>query len=133
MFGFGDIFKKALKFENIANDSEKDIARAKKALAKGKQIELNQPLSERENEMEDVPGVEQISTHANSTCIADAKYDPKTESLSIRFQSGDKYYDYPNVPKNEVEGLLDAKSKGKFYHSNLRQYSTNYHAPDVEE
>ena len=128
-----DVFKKVLKFDNIANDSDKAVSKAKKALAKGKQIELNQPLSERENLMEEVPGVEQVSTHANSTCIANAKYDPKTRDLVIQFQSGPKEYTYPDVPENEVEGLLDAGSKGKFYHSNLKQYSTNYRAPDLEE
>lgn len=60
----------------------------------------------------------------DSTAIANIDYDPKTELLKVKFQGGDKVYDYPAVPMELVQALLKAPSKGEFFMANIHdQYS----------
>lgn len=62
-----------------------------------------------------------------STAIKKLKYDPKTEELYVTFQGSNKKYWYPNVPKEKVEALMNAPSKGEYFLNNIHdQYSVNY-------
>ena len=62
-----------------------------------------------------------------STAIKKLKYDPKTEELYVTFQGSNKKYWYPNVPKEKVEELMAAPSKGEYFLNNIHdQYSVNY-------
>lgn len=62
-----------------------------------------------------------------STAIKKIKYDPKTQELFVTFQGSSKKYWYPNVPKEKVEALMNAPSKGEYFLNNIHdQYSVNY-------
>ena len=62
-----------------------------------------------------------------STAIKQLKYDPKTEELYVTFQGSNKKYWYPRVPKEKVEELMEAPSKGEYFLKNIHdQYSVNY-------
>jgi hypothetical protein len=62
-----------------------------------------------------------------STAIKKLKYDPKTEELFVTFNGSNKKYWYPNVPKEKVEELMEAPSKGEYFLKNIHdQYSVNY-------
>jgi hypothetical protein len=62
-----------------------------------------------------------------STAIKKLKYDPKTEELYVTFNGSNKKYWYPNVPKEKVEELMEAPSKGEYFLKNIHdQYSVNY-------
>lgn len=60
-----------------------------------------------------------------STAIESYQWDPKTETATVRFKGGDTDYDFPNVPKEVMEGWGDAQSKGKYYNAVIKQYSIN--------
>ena len=62
-----------------------------------------------------------------STAIKKLKYDPKTQELYVTFNGSNKKYWYPNVPKEKVEALMEAPSKGEYFLKNIHdQYSVNY-------
>ena len=62
-----------------------------------------------------------------STAIKKLKYDPKTKELFVTFNGSNKKYWYPNVPKEKVEELMEAPSKGEYFLKNIHdQYSVNY-------
>ena len=62
-----------------------------------------------------------------STAIKKLKYDPKTQELYVTFQGSNKKYWYPRVPKEKVEALMEAPSKGEYFLKNIHdQYSVNY-------
>ena len=62
-----------------------------------------------------------------STAIKKLKYDPKTEELYVTFQGSNKKYWYPRVPKEKIEELMNAPSKGEYFMQNIHdQYSVNY-------
>ena len=62
-----------------------------------------------------------------STAIKKLKYDPKTEELYVTFQGSNKKYWYPRVPKEKIEELMQAPSKGEYFLKNIHdQYSVNY-------
>lgn len=62
-----------------------------------------------------------------STAIKKLKYDPKTEELYVTFQGSNKKYWYPNVPKEKIEAMMNAPSKGEYFMQNIHdQYSVNY-------
>ena len=62
-----------------------------------------------------------------STAIKKLKYDPKTEELYVTFNGSNKKYWYPNVPKEKVEELMAAPSKGEYFLKNIHdQHSVNY-------
>ena len=63
-----------------------------------------------------------------SSVLVSADYDPLTERLSLEFQSG-KVYTYAGVPMAHYQGLLLAKSAGKYYGAHIRN---QYKAPDEE-
>lgn len=55
----------------------------------------------------------------DSTSIASAKYSAPRRTLEIQFRGGDTYT-YFDVPPSVYEGLLDAASKGQFFHRSIR-------------
>ena len=62
-----------------------------------------------------------------STAIKKLKYDPKTQELYVTFQGSNKKYWYPRVPKEKIEELMNAPSKGEYFMKNIHdQYSVNY-------
>lgn len=62
-----------------------------------------------------------------STAIKKLKYDPKTEELYVTFQGSNKKYWYPRVPKEKIEEMMNAPSKGEYFMKNIHdQYSVNY-------
>ena len=62
-----------------------------------------------------------------STAIKKLKYDPKTQELYVTFQGSNKKYWYPRVPKEKIEELMEAPSKGEYFMKNIHdQYSVNY-------
>lgn len=62
-----------------------------------------------------------------STAIKKLKYDPKTQELFVTFQGSNKKYWYPRVPKEKIEEMMQAPSKGEYFMQNIHdQYSVNY-------
>ena len=57
-----------------------------------------------------------------SSAIHSASYDTSNRTLTIEFNRGGKY-EYPNVPQEHYQGLVDAPSVGKYFHENIKQYS----------
>jgi hypothetical protein len=62
----------------------------------------------------------------DSSAIHGAAYDPETQTLFLQFASGEKTYEYPNVPEHIFEGLLTADSKGRYYASYIRDQFIPY-------
>ena len=62
-----------------------------------------------------------------STAIKQFEYDPKTQKLYVTFQGSNKKYWYPRVPKEKIEEMMEAPSKGEYFLKNIHdQYSVNY-------
>jgi hypothetical protein len=55
----------------------------------------------------------------DSSNIAAIGYDEQTQTLKIRFKAGGEYH-YYDVPKEEHEALLLAKSMGSHFGKNIR-------------
>ena len=55
----------------------------------------------------------------DSSCIDHIDYDSETLDMSIGFKQGN-IYAYKNVPNSVFEGLMNAKSKGKYFHENIK-------------
>ena len=59
-----------------------------------------------------------------STAIKAAGYDPKSRILSIKFTSGPRIYEYPEVPEYIFRNLIAAASAGEYYNEHIKdQYS----------
>jgi len=58
-------------------------------------------------------------TPVTSSSLRSVGYDPQTLTLEIEFTSGG-VYQYQPVPKEEVEGLLQAESIGRYFLDNIR-------------
>ena len=56
-----------------------------------------------------------------SSNIKQIGYDEETKTLGIVFNN-DTLYHYSNVEKEEFEGLRDADSVGKYFHSNIKGF-----------
>jgi lysyl-tRNA synthetase class 2 len=54
-----------------------------------------------------------------STAIANANYNDKTEELAISFAKGGSHT-YSGVPREVAERFFSADSKGKFFNANIR-------------
>lgn len=54
-----------------------------------------------------------------SSAIEKVAYDYETRSLFITFKSGGTY-EYDNIGIDLFEGLVNAKSVGRFYHAHIR-------------
>lgn len=57
-----------------------------------------------------------------SSAIEKVCYDEVGKVLTVTFHSGGSY-DYPDVPKEKFEGLVNADSCGRYFHKHIRQYS----------
>lgn len=58
-------------------------------------------------------------TPVNSTDVAEIGYDSNSMTLEIVFHSGG-VYQYFDVPESEYRGLMQAGSKGKYFHANIK-------------
>ena len=57
--------------------------------------------------------------HVTSSNIRTVGYETDNQILEIEFNSG-AVYQYANVPISEYEGLMNADSKGKYFHANIK-------------
>lgn len=55
----------------------------------------------------------------SSTAVQGIRYNPETKTLSVKFHSGDTWYDYGNVSEGLYESFVNAASKGRFVWDNL--------------
>lgn len=54
-----------------------------------------------------------------SSVLDSVRYDPASQDLIVLFDNGD-IYEYHGVPEELYQGLLQADSKGRFFHENIR-------------
>jgi hypothetical protein len=106
------------KNKKIAEQIKKAAADlGRKKLTKGQEQLVRKQAEQEQMFTQDVP----------STAIKKLKYDPKTEELYVTFQGSNKKYWYPNVPKEKVEEMMAAPSKGEYFMQNIHdQHSVNY-------
>ena len=65
-----------------------------------------------------------VVTVTNSSVFNEIAYDEKNYYLRVRLKTGVEYI-YDNVPLNIWQGFKSAKSKGRYYASNIRgKYKT---------
>jgi hypothetical protein len=57
-------------------------------------------------------------TAVDSSMMASVGYDRARKTLEIEFQTGD-VYEYLDVPHDVFRALLDATSKGRFFHAEI--------------
>ena len=89
----------------------------RKKLTKGQEKLVTKQAQSEQMYTQDVP----------STAIKKMKYDPVTKSLYVTFVGGKKAYWYPRVPKEKIEEMMAAPSKGEYFMKNIHdQYSVNY-------
>jgi hypothetical protein len=55
----------------------------------------------------------------DSRAIASVGYDEASRTLELEFPSG-AVYDYADVPPEEVLGLLEADSRGRYFDDHIR-------------
>jgi vacuolar-type H+-ATPase subunit D/Vma8 len=110
--------KEEQKNQKIAEAIKKAAEQlGRKKLTKGQEKLVRMQAEAEQPYTQDVP----------STAIKGIKYDPKTQDLFVTFQGGSKKYWYPRVPKEKVEEMLAAPSKGEYFMQNIHnQYSVNY-------
>lgn len=59
-----------------------------------------------------------------SSNIKSCEYEAETEILTVTFHRGGTYR-YYDVPNEVIEGLLESKSSGKYFHAHIRnKYQT---------
>lgn len=103
------------KIAEHINKAAADLGRKK--LTKGQEALATKQAQQEAMITQDIP----------STAIKKIKYDPKTQELYVTFQGSNKKYWYPRVPKEKVEELMEAPSKGEYFMKNIHdQYSVNY-------
>ena len=56
----------------------------------------------------------------NSSDICSVGYDAESRILEIEFHSGGIYH-YAKVPEKLYRGLMQASSKGSYFHRNIRE------------
>jgi len=89
----------------------------RKKLTKGQEKLVTAQAQSEQMYTQDVP----------STAIKKMKYNPETKELWVTFQGSNKKYWYPRVPKEKVEEMMAAPSKGEYFMNNIHdQYSVNY-------
>lgn len=66
----------------------------------------------------------EYSQDVPSTALKKFKYDPKTQELWVTFQGSNKKYWYPRVPKEKVEEMMSAPSKGEYFIKNIHDVYT---------
>jgi hypothetical protein len=89
----------------------------RKKLTKGQEKLVRAQAQSEQMYTQDVP----------STAIKKMKYNPETKELWVTFQGSGKKYWYPRVPKEKIEEMMAAPSKGEYFMNNIHdQYSVNY-------
>ena len=58
-------------------------------------------------------------TPVSSSDLKSVGYDAASNTLEIEFNSGG-VYQYANVPAGTYQGLLNASSKGTYFHQNIK-------------
>lgn len=58
-------------------------------------------------------------TPVSSSNIASIGYDEDSQILEIEFNDG-SVYQYSGVPSSEHAGIMNAGSKGKYFHTNIK-------------
>ena len=71
---------------------------------------------------------EEFTTNASSI-IREAIYNKEEENLMVRFVNG-KAYRYKNVPENIWKDFKNSHSKGKYFHSAIRNDYTGIESID---
>lgn len=61
--------------------------------------------------------MERISV--SSSNISAIGYDADSQTLEVKFTNG-AVYSYSSVPPGEYEGFINADSKGKYLHANIK-------------
>jgi hypothetical protein len=61
-----------------------------------------------------------VMNQVESSNIHSVGYDDETQTLHVRFKSGNKTYVYEDVPKSEYDNMLDAESVGRHFHNNIK-------------
>jgi hypothetical protein len=56
----------------------------------------------------------------DSTLVRSAGYDRATRTLELEFVSG-AIYQYADVPHDDFQSLLEAPSKGRFFHDRIKR------------
>lgn len=59
-----------------------------------------------------------------STCVKGFTWNPQSKSLYLQFVGGNKEYEFPGVPEKVIEQFENAPSKGRFYNSVIKEYSS---------
>lgn len=106
--------------------STEDLEGITNRIDKGKKVDIQKPTSYRTDEGEisseeadwNDEGVNGIA----STAIDDVKYSPKTNTASVKWINGDKYYDFDVTP-SEMADFTDAFSKGQHVNNVWKQYN----------
>ena len=57
--------------------------------------------------------------HLDSEALSSVGYDPAAHVLEVEFTSG-RVYQYFDVPRHEVEGMLRAASRGAYFSERVR-------------
>lgn len=60
-----------------------------------------------------------------SSNLASVGYDPESAVLEIEFKSGG-IYEYSGVPQSVYDGLINAESKGKYFHRYIKNSEYPY-------
>ena len=63
--------------------------------------------------------MERISVRSSN--IRSVGYETSSETLEVEFTSG-SVYQYFDVPENEYNGLMNARSKGKYLNQNIKDH-----------
>lgn len=58
-------------------------------------------------------------TPVSSSNISSIGYDADSQTLEVEFTNG-SVYQYLGVPVHEHEGIMNADSKGKYLHANIK-------------
>lgn len=64
-------------------------------------------------------------TPVGSSNLASVGYEVETSTLEIEFHNGG-IYQYSGVPENIYQGLMDAASKGRYFHQNIKNAGYPY-------
>lgn len=60
-----------------------------------------------------------------SSNLASVGYEPETTTLEIEFHNGG-IYQYSGVPEDVHQGLMNAGSKGSYFHQNIKNAGYPY-------
>ena len=64
-------------------------------------------------------GRHMVRTSVRSSNIRSVGYDPASRTLEVEFQS-EGVYQYSSVPENVYQGLMQAASKGSYFHDHIK-------------